>query len=134
MKRIFYLSMVMLMFFTSIYSFAGLEDFNVKNYLYDDKGNPVFIKIYISKEFSNQDLTDTQHFDFHQLLNRMSQEDQTGTYVIIPIKKKKKQQDADEEEDGWVCPYCNTYNEASRNCCKNPDCVLYRKGNRNWQN
>jgi hypothetical protein len=53
----------------------------------------------------------------------MSQDDQRGSYVVIPIKKKRDKDD-DKDESNWECPYCGRINKASENRCGTKDCVL----------
>jgi hypothetical protein len=142
MRRIFYSLIAVLTFFSSIYVSANeIEGFDLKNYVYDDEGNPVFIKVYIKSikplktKFSNQDWNDLplQQDSWQQLMNQVSQEDQRGTYLIIPIKKKKgKDADDDKDESNWECPYCGTDNPATRNTCSNRECPLYRRAGRDW--
>jgi hypothetical protein len=133
MKRIFYPLVTVFIFFSSIYASANrIDDFNLKNYVYDDEGNPVFVKVYIKSpkaKFSDQDWSDSfsQQDSLPHLLNLMTQDDQGGSYLVVPIKKKKdKDDDDDKDESVWECPYCGTINESFRNTCKKKGCVLYR--------
>lgn len=137
MRRIFYSLITMFIFFSSIHASAnGIDDFDLKNYVYDDEGAPVFIKIYIESpktESSNRNKSTNrlfpQHNDFQQILNRITQEDQRGSYIVVPITKKKKikeDDDDDKDESTWQCPYCNRVNKASSNYCETPGCVLHR--------
>jgi hypothetical protein len=57
----------------------------------------------------------------------MMHEDESGSFLAVPIKKKKKER-GDEDEDDWECPICGTLNPAYRNTCQNSDCPLNRKG------
>jgi|GEM_PF-5858408 len=130
MIRVFYPLIALFIFFSSIHASANeIDDFNVKNYIYDDEGNAVFVKVYI--KFSNQDWSNSssQQDNLPHLLNRMTQDDQRGSYLVVPIKKKKykdEDDDDDDDESVWECPYCYTINESYRNTCKNKKCVLYR--------
>ena len=135
MRRIFYSLITVLIFFSSIHSSAnGIDDFNLKNYVYDHEGVPVFIKIYIDspKEKSsnhNKSSAPSQLDSLEQILNRMAQNDLRGTYIAVPIAKKKNKKDNDDEdkdESTWECPYCGRTNKASSNYCETPGCVLHR--------
>jgi hypothetical protein len=95
------------------------EKYNEKNYVYDHCGTVMFVKVYI------HDIDSSIPNSF--LLN-FTQEDETGHFFAIPVKKKR----SDEEEDKWICPYCGTDNPASKNTCTNFNCPLYRKKGRDW--
>jgi len=128
MRKIFYPLIALFIFFGSVQASANrIDDFNFKNYIYDDDGNPVFIKIYIksSTEILEQNKANT--LPLQQLINRMAQDDQRGSYIVIPIKKKKhKEEDDDKDESTWECPYCGRTNKASSHYCETKDCVLHR--------
>lgn len=133
MRKIFYPLITVFIFFSSIHASAGIDDFNSKNYVYDDEGNPIFIKIYIEshkEKCSNRNNSGTHFFpqqDGLQLtLNRMTQDDQRGSYIVIPIKRKKDNDDDDKDESTWECPYCHRENKASSNRCGTKGCVLNR--------
>jgi hypothetical protein len=81
MRRIFYPLIAVFVFFGSIHASANMiDEFNLKNYVYDDEGNPVFIKIYIeaSKKSSNQNKVSSFPLQdgVQQIINRMIQDDQ----------------------------------------------------------
>ncbi len=137
MRRIFYSLITMFIFLSSIHASANeIDDFDFKNYVYDDEGTPVFIKIYIKSpktESSNENKSGTPLFqeqdDLQQILSRMAQDDQRGSYIVVPITKKKKIKDDDDEdkdESTWECPYCGQINRASSDYCERRGCVLYR--------
>ncbi|MGC1877931.1 MAG: hypothetical protein WA347_03265 [Rhabdochlamydiaceae bacterium] len=138
MRRFFYPLITVFIFFCSICALAnGTDDFNLKNYVYDEEGNPVFIKIYIETsktESSHRSKNASSFFPLQneaglQISNPMMQDDQRGSYIVIPIKKKKnKNDDDDQEESTWTCPICGRDNPASRNTCQYGDCPLHRKG------
>ncbi len=115
-------------------SAAENNEFNPKNYVYNNEGEPLFVKVYIesSNRNINADSLSLQKEGLH-ILNLMMQEDRKGSFLVIPIKKKKSKSD-DDDESTWICPYCDTENEASRNTCQNPQCVLHRKAGRDWNN
>lgn len=135
MKRKIYALAAILIFFCSIHvSASGVDDFNPKNYVYDDNGTPLFVKVYIKAPktgFSQQSesaslLVSSQNADM-RILNSIVQDDQRGSFIVIPIKKKKYQVDDEERNESvWECPYCGTINESFRNTCKKKGCVLYR--------
>ena len=137
MKRILFQLMAMFTLFSSIYSSADyIEDLDlsIKNYVYDDEGNPAFIKIYIEPskaELLSSNRNFYQQNRLERILNKMSQKDQRGTYFVVPIKKKKSKND-DDDTSTWECPYCGTINPASNNTCSNESCPLYRKKGRDW--
>lgn len=76
--------------------------------------------------------TGYQQNGLEQILNKISQNDQRGTYLVVPIKQKKSKNDDDDDVSTWECPYCGTINLASNNTCSNESCPLYRKKGRNW--
>lgn len=107
---------------------AHEEHYNLKNYVYDDEGNPVFVKIYIPFEDHQENVCAAKAC--HML--QAQQRDKSGSYIVVPIRKKKKSEEDDDDENTWECPYCGIVNPASRNVCSNSDCVLYRKWPRDW--
>ncbi len=139
MKKFLYSLIALCVSFCSLN--ASIDDnynFNPKNYIYDDNGNPVFVKVYIDHlkpQSSDQNLEGiscaVQNTGL-QTLNLMTQYDERGSYLAIPIKSKKKKNNDDDEDDKkekyWKCPYCGTENPPERNTCSNSNCVLHRKG------
>jgi len=135
MRMIFFPLIAACILFSTIYAYTNeIHNFNPKNYVYDDEGNPVFIKIYIQSSTvnspnQNKGRTHQEQDDLIQILNRMTQHDQRGGYVVVPIKKKKSHDDDDDDdkdESTWECPYCHRTNKASDNYCQTKDCVLHR--------
>ena len=131
MKRFFYPLITMFIFFGSIHASTDrTPDFNLKNYVYDDEGVPVFIKIYIKSPKTGS--LDQNQDGVQQVLNRIGHEDERGSYIVVPIKRHKKEKDKDEDDaDGydeswWKCPYCGRKNDANSNYCGTKDCVLHR--------
>lgn len=129
MRRLFYVWVAAFAFCSSGHIWANdVEHLSTKNYVYDDEGNPVFIKIYIkaSKNVSssqrNRTLPSLLEED-KKFWALMTQKDDRGTYIVIPIKKKKSSSD---DESTWECPYCHRENPASSNFCKTKGCVLHR--------
>jgi hypothetical protein len=134
--RFFSLLVSVFIFFSSTYASADRNnDFNLKNYVYDDEGVPLFIKLYIKAsktESSDRNKSVVPLFlaeESVQILNLMMQEDQLGSFLAIPIKKKKEKED---DESTWECPICGRTNPASRSTCQYSDCPLNRKGIREW--
>ena len=66
----------------------------------------MFVKVYTH----NTDALNVRSF-----LTLLTQEEEIGHFLAIPVKKKR----SDDEEDKWTCPYCGTDNPASRNTCAN---------------
>ena len=119
----------MLALFSVFYThFISANEFNPKNYIYNDEGCPLFVKVY--KNISNETSVEARAIDEkkHSLYNFI-QKDNGRSFIAIPIKRNTDSG----EDDYWECPYCETKNPASRNTCSNPDCPLYRKKGRDWQ-
>src|SRR5512135_2812216 len=103
MKRFFYPLITLFIFFCSIHASADrIDNFNPKNYVYDDNGTPIFIKIYIDSpkvDRLHQNESSAPLFSLPggdmQILNLMTQNDQRGSFIVIPIKKKKSKDDDD---------------------------------------
>lgn len=133
MKTIFFLLAMMLSYFGALLAAHEDNHFNPKNYVYDDEGNPLFVKIYIEsvltekKSSSPSALEQKLHF-----LSSMMQNDSIGNFLAVPIEKKKKKQDNDDEESTWTCPFCGTETPARKSACSNKDCILYRTPPRDW--
>ncbi len=101
-----------------LFTFGAIHASNdslLKNYVYDDEGNALFVKVYLQKNLS------THRYPF---VNSMVQDDQRGSYLAVPLKKKKSSDDDDEST--WECPYCGTINPSSSNTCQKKGCVLHR--------
>jgi hypothetical protein len=134
LKILFRLIVCLALFGLDQVSAAEDDIYNPKNYVYDDEGNPLFVKVYLRNPKAERRNQNKKHFfskeNDMQILNLMMQEDLRGNFIAIPIKKKKN--DDDEDESNWGCPYCHTINPSSRNSCSNKDCPLYRKGWRDW--
>ncbi len=136
MKSIFFRLIVGMgcCFFNVQASATELNSFNPKNYVYDEEGNPLFVKVYLgsANQHRNEKVLSSPANGL-VILKRMAQEDKEGSFIAVPIyKKKKNNEDENDDESNWECPYCYTINPASRNTCKNPDCPLHRKGGRDW--
>jgi hypothetical protein len=139
MKRFFYSLIALFISFCSIHASTNeTENFNPKNYIYDDNGHPIFIKIYI-ETLKTSSSGENEYAVSHslqkgglQMLNLMTQNDHRGGYIAIPIKKKNKNKndDDDKDENVWICPICERENPAYRNTCQWTDCPLNRKGMR----
>lgn len=117
---------LVLSFFSASASAHERHLFNPKNYVYDDEGNPLFVKIYVDSQ--KLEMFHAQKNGSANVTHFVNLNDAAGTYLIVPIHKKKRPDD----DDSWTCPYCGTENPAYRNTCSNPSCVLYRKGGRDW--
>lgn len=133
----FCLMVVFTVFCTARVSSAEIDTFNPKNYVYDDEGNPLFVKVYLkaraeSLSQSGRAVSIPSQENDIQILKLMMQEDQRGSFLVIPIKKKKSNDDEDKDESNWECPYCHKINPASRNSCSNPECPLNRKAWKDW--
>lgn len=115
-------------------AFAHNADcFNPKNYVYDEEGKALFVKVYVDLQktsFRDSRETSSAETEYH-FLKMVTQVDCLGSFIAIPIRKKHNNKDGD--DDIWVCPYCGTENPASQNTCLNKDCPLYRKKGRDWQ-
>src|SRR5580700_12017309 len=97
MKVAYFLFVSMFCCFTIPLLAHKITTFNPKNYVYDDEGNPLFIKIYTKSldiEFSQ-----AEQFSFSSsgteshLLSSMIQIDTLGSFLPVPIQKKKKSSD-----------------------------------------
>ena len=98
-------------------------DLTSQSYLYDDQGEATFIKIYIDPPTPrNKRRTSSLQASLQQILNRMAQEDPTGRYIVVPLKKKKGK---DKDESVWECPYCGKSNHAFENRCTKKSCSLH---------
>lgn len=124
----------LVMFLSSFCSnFISAHECDPKNYVYDDEGHPLFVKVYL--ETTKDNLFDSKKtaYAFSSKENAnfiftLMQKDSGGSFIAVPIRKKTDSDD----DDYWQCPYCGAENSASRNTCSNPDCLLYRKKGRNW--
>ncbi len=104
-------------------SSLSATDLTSQSYLYDNEGEPRFIKIYIdSPTPRNKRRTTSLQAGLQQILNRMAQEDPTGRYIVVPLKKKKGK---DTDESVWECPYCGKSNHAFENRCTKKSCSLH---------
>lgn len=133
MRSLFYLLLFILAFcHLNSASATCSHRFDPKCYLYNEEGYPLFVKVYVEPSLQSIHSDSSSRGEGKaQFLTLMTQNDRDGAFIVVPIKKKKSRND-DEEEDTWQCPYCDTINEASRNTCKNPECILYRKPGRDW--
>jgi hypothetical protein len=133
MKYFFRLVMLLIVLNSVPVSADSYGNFNPKNYVYDDEGSPVFVRVYVNDsttESSNRNRKAASLFlkeEGAQILDLMLQEDQKGSFLAIPLKKKK-QKDDNEDESTWECPMCGRENPAYRNTCQFSDCPLNRKG------
>ena len=131
MTKCFCFLMLILAYFSSVQASTGGWDgyVNPKSYIYDDEGNPVFVKVYVESSKCHRNADSPRLSEKEQILNLMIQEDKAGSFWAIPIKKKKsKEKEDDTEESTWECPMCGRTNPASRNTCQYSDCPLNRKG------
>lgn len=142
MIRVFALFIVL--FSGSCSNFISANEFNPKNYVYNDEGYPLFVKIYVEGPENSPSHAEKAVYapplkektiSFFNLM----QKDDRGSFIVIPIKNKKKKSDEEEKEEDydhdekyWKCPYCDTENPASRNSCQNKKCCLHRKTGRDW--
>lgn len=114
-----------------------------ENYVYDNYGNPLFVKVYVTRcdedaSNSNKPSPALKFIKKNRFFSQMLQKDRHGRFLAVPLQKKKnKNKDEDDDdpyqERGWVCPYCDTYNDQSRNVCSNKNCPLYRRPGRDWK-
>jgi hypothetical protein len=130
MKKYFSFLILMCACFCMSFEAIGLtNEFDSKNYVYDDEGNPRFVKVYLNNQTcdtSNQkreNSSSTLQEIGNLFINLFIQEDPRGVFIAIPIRNRDR-----DDDDYWQCPYCDTINPASRNSCRNPCCPLYRKG------
>lgn len=108
---------LMLMLFT-FGAIHASNDYLMQNYVYDNEGNPLFVKVYLQKNLSS---------NRHPFVNSMIQDDHRGSFLAVPLKKKKSNDDDDDKDEStWECPYCGAINPASRNTCQTKGCVLHR--------
>ncbi|MBS0607602.1 MAG: hypothetical protein KF898_05125 [Parachlamydiales bacterium] len=133
--KLFNLLVILFAVLFSSHCLARGTDF--QNYVYDDQGNPLFVKVYVPaskmelwKSSDKINLLSAEGQKI-QILRRIVQEDGRGGFLVVPIKKKRSKDD-DDEESTWECPYCLTVNPSNRHACSNPECPLYRKGGRDW--
>lgn len=129
MNRFFIL--ITLLFSALCSNFASASEFDPKNYVYNDEGSPLFVKVYIEIPKISYRETSVEAFDLQKKIKpffNLMQNDDRGSFIVIPIKTAKDR----DEDDYWECPLCGTENPATRNTCTNPDCPLYRKKGRDW--
>lgn len=140
MKKLLSICMMFVGCFGVSYSFsAEAKSFDVKNYVYDDEGNPLFIKVYCkccgeksSHSHKKSGLPSSQENKLG-ILSKMLQKDQKGSFLVIPIKKKKKNKDDDNPfEKYWECPYCQTLNPVYQAYCSNKNCTIYEEPWKGW--
>ncbi len=140
MKKLFSMFLCMLSFLCyGELSANESSEYNPENYVYDNHGNPIFVKVYVSLyeeddhvNAKNSSLA-LQFIKKNHFFSQMLQKDHRGKFLAVPLQKKKsKDKDKDEYEDdpyqekGWICPYCDHYNKNKHNTCQNKKCVLYR--------
>jgi hypothetical protein len=103
-----------------------------ENYVYDHHGNPLFVKVYVTRydeeaSNSNKPSPALKFIKKNHFFSQMLQKDRHGRFLAVPLQKKKnKNKDEDDDnpyqEQSWICPYCDTYNDQSRNVCSNKSC------------
>jgi hypothetical protein len=99
------------------------HDHEETTYIHDTRGTSLFVKVYID----NINLLNANDF-----LLTMTQEDEKGHFLAIPVRKKKEKDD-EYDETYWICPICGWRNPASEHVCGNSDCPLYRRKPRDWR-
>src|SRR2546427_10533588 len=103
MRKFFYSLIAAYTLFGSISVSANeFGYFNVKNYIFDDEGNAQFVKVYIESSgemYSNNAgsaSSSSKQDGFYPILKRMSQNDQRGRYIVVPIKNRRARDDDDD--------------------------------------
>ncbi len=82
-----------------IFALSGL---NADNFLYDNLGNPVFLKLYLDSKSPSKAL-----IEYPILI------DHKGSFYAVMIKFNH-----------WICPFCGTLNPKNQDNCISKNCPL----------
>lgn len=74
---------------------------NADNFLYDQLGNPVFLKLYVNSK------------SHPTLIEYPILVDHKGSFYAVMIKF-----------DHWICPFCGTLNPKNQDTCFSKNCPL----------